>query len=69
MFYLGYYFGDKQYLRDSAVTDAKGKMIFKDNKTLEGGVYLIATADKSLLFDFIVTVTTFFIRNRHQWYH
>jgi thiol-disulfide isomerase/thioredoxin len=55
MFYLGYYFGDKQYLRDSAVTDAKGKMIFKDSKTLEGGVYLIATADKSLLFDFIVT--------------
>jgi thiol-disulfide isomerase/thioredoxin len=54
-FYLGYYYGDKQYLRDSAKTDATGKMVFKGSKPLEGGVYLIATADKSLLFDFIVT--------------
>ena len=54
-FYLGYYFGDKQYLRDSAVTDKLGKMVFKGEKPLEGGVYLIATAEKSLLFDFIVT--------------
>ena len=54
-FYLGYYYGDKQYLRDSAKTDASGKMVFKGIKPLEGGVYLIATADKSLLFDFIVT--------------
>jgi thiol-disulfide isomerase/thioredoxin len=55
MFYLGYYFGDKQYLRDSAYTDKNGTMNFKGDKTLEGGVYLIATAQKSLLFDFVVT--------------
>ncbi len=54
-YFLGYYYGDKQYVRDSARTDANGKMVFKGNKELEGGVYLIATADKSLLFDFIVT--------------
>ncbi len=54
-FFLGYYFGDKQYLRDSAFTDASGKMIFKGEKVLEGGIYLIATADKSLLFDFVMT--------------
>lgn len=54
-FYLGYYFGDKQYLRDSAVTDKSGKMVFKGDKPLEGGVYLIATAQKGLLFDFIFT--------------
>jgi thiol-disulfide isomerase/thioredoxin len=59
MFYLGYYFGDKQYLRDSAITDAKGKMNFSGEGKLEGGVYLIATADKSLLFDFIVTEQVF----------
>ena len=55
MFYLGYYFGDKQYLRDSAYTDKNGTMVFKGDKTLEGGIYLIATAQKSLLFDFVVT--------------
>lgn len=59
MYYLGYYFGDKQYLRDSALTDAKGKMVFTGENPLEGGVYLIATADKALLFDFIVTEQVF----------
>ncbi len=59
LFYLGYYFGDKQYLRDSAVTDTKGKMVFKGTDVLEGGVYLIATADKALLFDFVVTEQKF----------
>ena len=59
MFYLGYYFGDKQYLRDSAYTDKNGTMNFKGDKTLEGGVYLIATAQKSLLFDFVVTEQVF----------
>jgi thiol-disulfide isomerase/thioredoxin len=59
MFYLGYYFGDKQYLRDSSTTDINGKMVFKGKKELEGGVYLIATSDKSLLFDFVVTEQKF----------
>lgn len=59
MFYLGYYFGNKQYLRDSAYTDANGKMIFKGKDPLEGGFYLIATAEKSLLFDFVVTEQKF----------
>jgi thiol-disulfide isomerase/thioredoxin len=58
-FYLGYYYGNNQYLRDSAVTDNKGKMTFLGDKNLEGGVYLIATEDKSLLFDFIVTEQRF----------
>jgi peroxiredoxin len=58
-FYLGYYFGDKQYLRDSAITDKAGKMVYKGDKPLEGGVYLVATAEKSLLFDFIVTEPEF----------
>ena len=54
-FFLGYYFGDKQYLRDSAITDKSGKMVFKGDKALEGGVYLIASSEKSLLFDFIIS--------------
>lgn len=55
LFYLGYYFGDKQYLRDSSRTDESGKIVFKGDKKLEGGVYLIATRSKELLFDFIFT--------------
>ncbi len=58
-FFLGYYFGDRQYLRDSAITDKNGKMVFKGDKPLEGGVYLIATAEKALLFDFIFTEPIF----------
>lgn len=54
-YYLGYYFGDKQYLRDSGYTDASGKIVFKGKEPLEGGIYLIATFDKALLFDFVVT--------------
>ncbi|MFN4082718.1 MAG: thioredoxin-like domain-containing protein [Bacteroidia bacterium] len=53
--YLGYYFGNKQYLRDSGYTDGNGKIVFKGNEKLEGGFYLIASAEKTLLFDFIVT--------------
>jgi thiol-disulfide isomerase/thioredoxin len=53
--YLGYYFGDKQYLKDSAITDINGRMVFHGKESLDGGVYLIASANKSLLFDFVVT--------------
>lgn len=57
--YIGYYYGDKQYLKDSAITDASGKMVFKAKEQLQGGIYLIASADKSLLFDFVVTEQNF----------
>jgi hypothetical protein len=59
MYYLGYYYGDKQYLKDSTFTDASGKMVFKGKENLQGGIYLIASAEKSLLFDFVVTEQTF----------
>ena len=52
---LGNYYGDKQYVKDSAITDISGKVVFKGKEKLQGGIYLIATADKRLLFDFVVT--------------
>ncbi|MFN5922008.1 MAG: DUF4369 domain-containing protein, partial [Bacteroidota bacterium] len=58
-FLLGYYFGDKQFIRDSAMSDASGKIVFKGKDKLDGGVYLLASADKRLLFDFIVTEQEF----------
>lgn len=57
--YLGYYYGDKQYIKDSATADATGKIIFKGKEKLQGGVYLLASADKALLFDFVVTEQDF----------
>jgi len=56
---LGNYYGDKQYVKDSAVTDATGKVIFKGKDKLQGGIYLVATGDKRLLFDFVVTDPVF----------
>ncbi len=58
-YYLGYYFGDKQYLRDSSFSDKTGKIQFKGKGPLEGGVYMLASADKTLLFDFVVTEQVF----------
>ena len=37
---LAYYFGDKQYIRDSALVDATGKVTFKGEETLPAGVYM-----------------------------
>ena len=58
-FLLGYYYGDKQYIRDSAVTNKEGVMIFKGSEQLQGGIYLIANSEKALLFDFVVTEQNF----------
>jgi thiol-disulfide isomerase/thioredoxin len=56
---LGYYYGDKQYVRDSAITDATGKVVFKGKDAIEGGIYLLANAQKSLLFDFVLSESEF----------
>jgi thiol-disulfide isomerase/thioredoxin len=56
---LGYYYGDKQYIRDSAITDATGKAVFKGKEALDGGIYLIASEQKTLLFDLVVTEQEF----------
>lgn len=58
-FLLGYYYGDKQYIRDSAKCDATGKVVFKGKEALDGGIYLIASSDKKLLFDFVVAEQEF----------
>jgi thiol-disulfide isomerase/thioredoxin len=39
--YLGYYFGDKQYLKDTAYIDPSGWLYFEGNEKLAGGIYLI----------------------------
>lgn len=38
--YLGFYYGDKQYLKDTAVL-TKGKFVFEAEKSLDPGMYLL----------------------------
>jgi thiol-disulfide isomerase/thioredoxin len=39
--YLAYYFGDKQYLKDTAKSDAAGNFEFSGKEKLPGGIYMI----------------------------
>jgi thiol-disulfide isomerase/thioredoxin len=41
MCYLGNYFGNKQYIQDSAKADSEGKFVFSGEEALPGGIYLI----------------------------
>jgi thiol-disulfide isomerase/thioredoxin len=50
---LAYYFGDKQYIKDSARADAKGNLIFKGEESLPGGIYMIVIPGKKY-FEIIV---------------
>ena len=40
MCYLANYFGDKQYIHDSARSDAMGRYVFEGKEKLAGGIYL-----------------------------
>ena len=44
--YLGNYYGDKQYIKDTAILNSKGIFTFKNEEALPGGVYLVITFDK-----------------------
>ena len=67
--YLGYHFGDKQYVKDTAEVNA-GKVIFQGEGPLEGGIYFLYTPDGKY-FEFLVdeqnfsleTDTTNFVEN------
>ena len=42
---LAYYFGDKQYAKDTADIDANGSFVFKASDPLKGGIYMIVFPD------------------------
>jgi peroxiredoxin len=52
--YLAYYYGDKQYVLDTADVAPDGFFIFKGEKPLAGGMYLIVMAPNSTFFQIIV---------------
>lgn len=51
---LANYYGDKQYIKDSAKVDAKGEVVFKGKEKLPQGIYLIVPPTKNKYFDFVM---------------
>lgn len=52
--YLAYYFGGIKGLQDSAMVNNESKAIFKSNKPLPQGIYIVASPEKSILFEMLV---------------
>ena len=44
--YFGNYYGDKQYVRDTAKVDANGNLVFSGKTKLPGGIYLVVLPSK-----------------------
>jgi thiol-disulfide isomerase/thioredoxin len=57
--YLANYYGDKQYIKDSARVNSYGNIIFKGNEPLDGGIYLFVFPNKTY-FELLVDKTQFF---------
>lgn len=58
--YLGYPYGDKKYIADTAQLNSEGKFVFEGTKQLDGGLYFIYNP-KNLYFDLIVAEQKFSI--------
>jgi thiol-disulfide isomerase/thioredoxin len=56
---LAYYFGDKQYIKDSAKADTKGNLLFKGDEDLPGGIYMVVLPGKKY-FEMIVDKEQYF---------
>lgn len=52
--YLGYYYGESTFVKDTAKVDSKGQFHFEGKKPLDQGVYFLVL-DKTRLFDFVVS--------------
>ena len=51
--YLGFHYGDKKYIKDTAHVNSNGEIEFTGKDTLEGGIYLFITPSKNF-FEFVV---------------
>ncbi len=52
--YLGYHFGSKQYLMDTAQRGADGRYVFADNFALDPGIYLVVMPPKNRYFELLI---------------
>ena len=51
---LAYYYGNKQYIKDSTKVDASGKFVFKGDGDLDQGIYLAVMPPDNKYFEVIV---------------
>lgn len=51
---LANYFGDKQYIQDTAKADANGNFVFKADTAMPGGIYIVVLPGKKI-FEVILT--------------
>lgn len=52
--YLGYPYGDKEYLRDTAALDAQGYYVFAGEEELSAGVYLVVMPPSNEYFQILL---------------
>ncbi len=52
--YLGYYYGDKTLIQDTAIINAEGNYVFSGEEPLEPGLYLIVLAPDNNFFQLLV---------------
>ena len=52
--YLGYYYGDKKAIADSAKLDALGAGTFTGKTPLAGGIYFVVSPKKEILFEVLI---------------
>lgn len=52
--YLGHYLGKKYPIVDSAMLNEKSEAVFKGNKKLPGGIYLIGYPNKAGFFEILI---------------
>jgi thiol-disulfide isomerase/thioredoxin len=57
--YLANYYGDKQYIKDSAMVNSSGNITFKGKEPLAGGIYLFVFPNKTY-FEIMVDKTQSF---------
>ncbi|MEN0006084.1 MAG: thioredoxin-like domain-containing protein [Bacteroidota bacterium] len=52
--YLGFYYGDKQYLKDTARINEAGKYVFEGEEKLPGGVYIVVMPPSNQIFQILM---------------
>jgi thiol-disulfide isomerase/thioredoxin len=53
--FLGYHFGEKPYLKDTALINSQGYFVFEGEEALPGGVYLIVMPPDNQYFQILVS--------------
>jgi thiol-disulfide isomerase/thioredoxin len=52
---LAYYFGDKQYVKDTVAINPQGYFVFEGKEKLPGGVYMVVMQPNSTYFQLVVS--------------